>query len=448
MDPNIFGPKGWLPGTRLSGDELPEDLALPQLPDVLCAERLAALLDVAGADLDLLFVRYVPGRSCLTGCAVRAGAGTALVTVKALATAPSEDWLARRRRRLRAKAESGMPFRWLAERRIAVAGFPNDLRLRTLPDLLDEARLRATLREALDAPDLELSPAADGELLEPVSYKPERSFLARAAVSAAQGSTQQLYLRTYRDERAATVHATMRALHAAAAGAGGELALAMPLGHVASTRLLVQSTLGGRPLPDVLEHGDSSATSAAGRALAVLHALPIPGTTPRAVEEPLGAPDATTTALRDVLPWLAERVGRLSDALRARAPDLDDRWLAVLHGDLAPSQVLVDEARTGLVDFDRCLVGDVHADLGSFLARLERNGLERGWSGEFVSRCGEAFVTAYGEGSGRAVDARRTRWHHALGLARMALSALRHLRPGWRSRFDAHLGRAESVVGA
>jgi aminoglycoside phosphotransferase (APT) family kinase protein len=154
--------------------------------------------------------------------------------------------------------------------------------------------------------------------------------------------------------------------------------------------LLVTSFLAGERLDLLLPRLDDDELSVVGRAagglLARLAAMPMPRPG-LFVDGDLHLGPSPAGDLVDVV-----ESRRAGTALAAWAPDLYDRLLAVadratqtlarvqrtclVHGDLAPENLLVDRATlqvTGLVDWELAHAGPPGADLGHLL-RLERDG--------------------------------------------------------------------------
>jgi aminoglycoside phosphotransferase (APT) family kinase protein len=132
----------------------------------------------------------------------------------------------------------------------------------------------------------------------------------------------------------------------------------------------VLSYEAGQSVVKATAQDPAAVLSALGRALAALH------TTPVAVEG--------TTSAAGVLNGLHQKIADLSarfpgqrDSLRQMFNLLERRtpWSAApafLHGDLGPSQLLWQQGRIVMLDFDRCTRGDPASDLGRLLAQLRR----------------------------------------------------------------------------
>ena len=103
--------------------------------------------------------------------------------------------------------------------------------------------------------------------------------------------------------------------------------------------------------------------------------------------------------------------------LRAEAHERDVDF--VLHGDLGPAQLLWSAGRPVLLDFDRCTMGDVALDLGSFLTQLRRITLRKPGKLPDFAAMRVLLLDAYARGA--PADAgldRRVTWYEAAVLLR------------------------------
>jgi aminoglycoside phosphotransferase len=421
----MFRNKGWPDGCSPKTEDLPEDPALPQLRSLMQPERalrlLAPWLVAEGVDEErcvLRYLRYRPGRDCAVVYELpdwnRRGAWSPLLSVKAFAEAPSRERLERWERRARKTGVVGPVFGWLAEERVLITPFPVDLRLPGLPGLLAGKDLEGALTIGESPPVV-------------ASYKPGRSCL----VSFDAGSpSRRLFARIHRDDRGAQVFAAMSRFHQSEDLAGR---VAEPLAYIPERRLLVQGALAGKPLTEQL--GDkrrSEWIESAARALAAVHGSPAHGECERSAEAELSSLESSGRSMLATLPEVfavfESVVARLADA---RCPEVA---ATPIHGDFSAGQVLVDDARAGLIDFERVAVGDPLLDLGSFLARLPGQCEDAGLGAEAAEEAAAVFLSAYEDARGEAPNLQAVDWHRRVALLRSAINAVRHLRPGWRRR--------------
>jgi aminoglycoside phosphotransferase (APT) family kinase protein len=132
------------------------------------------------------------------------------------------------------------------------------------------------------------------------------------------------------------------------------------------------------------------------------------------------APGRALAELRDDARWIrvalpghAAAVRAVLDILERHAPAPPPRP-AFCHGDLTPSQMLVDGDHWAITDFDGARIGDAHRDLAIWLASLPLEATARGPGAEL----------AYHEGYG-AHDERRLRWWRAAAEVHYVAVALK-----------------------
>src|SRR5262249_43290880 len=107
-------------------------------------------------------------------------------------------------------------------------------------------------------------------------------------------------------------------------------------------------------------------------ALAELHAQNVDGLAYRSREVETARLLAEADGLSFICPHLAYRAQGLAHRLvssLARDPPVRHP----IHGDFSARQVVLAEDSLPLIDFDDAVRGDPAADLGTFIARLERN---------------------------------------------------------------------------
>jgi aminoglycoside phosphotransferase len=111
-----------------------------------------------------------------------------------------------------------------------------------------------------------------------------------------------------------------------------------------------------------------------GRGLAALHGMPV--TTER-VKTTAGIVAGLWRRASDLctaFPAEAARIQRIFAAIEQTVPP-DLAHPALLHGDFGGSQLVWDSGRLGLIDFDKCALGDPALDLANFVVQLRRRAL-------------------------------------------------------------------------
>ncbi|MCI0586202.1 MAG: phosphotransferase [Planctomycetes bacterium] len=412
------------------------DSRLPGLALLLDPEAFAARLRRAWSGRELVsgtsaYVRYKPGTSCLVAYRFQASGSTLDVYAKAVPRerlgevrgSPGVGELA---------AAAGGRRLVLGEEAAVVFAFPDDDKIAVLARLGDAEGRAALLRKLLPG-----RPEAWEGRVATLRYKPERRYVAVV------GEGTRLVLKAYAGEEFETAQSNARALRSC-----GTLRLARRLGRSRRHRILALEWLSGGLLREAMGRPDfdPARLGPIGACLAEFHRQP---------------PDRLPVPPRgkDVEAWggAARAIGRLCPRLAGRATTLAGRLAAPLaedspaaraiHGDFDASQVLVEGERTAFLDLDQAARGDPAADLGGFVARMERDALGRrlpaGRVGPFV----ESLMEGYREASGETSRARLALFT-AGNLLQMASEPFRLREPDRPDRVEETLARAEAVFRA
>jgi Ser/Thr protein kinase RdoA (MazF antagonist) len=340
---------------------------------------------------------------------------------------------------------------YLADLALLVTFFPNDRRLKSVAHLADEEngqRLWPRLAPA--------QPALAAATLTPLRYKPERRYVARLRHRDGAPDAPEFLLRLYAEEAYADALTNQRAFHCTE-----RVRIARLVGKSERRGALLLEWLPGTPLDELLlqpRETTAVALSAAGQALAALHAQrPALSQqyTPSAECQALAAAGA---ALADLLPAAAHRVQLLQERLRlllTHAPTAR----CTIHGDFSADQVLwldvpalgaqcaAGQAPVALLDFDRAGVGAAAADLGAFAAHLHQLEL-RGLLTAAQRRASMAQLLAgYAACADAVPDADEIGAQSAVRLLRLAPDAFRQRwSAAWPAYTAAVIARVEQLL--
>ncbi|MGH7676765.1 MAG: phosphotransferase family protein, partial [Gemmatimonadales bacterium] len=343
-------------------DLVRRDDALPALATVLDPEAFVGALrpSLTTADVreaSIRYLRYKPGTSCLVAYQLVVGAAP-MEPVVAYAKAHRLDAT----EKLRKARRSGGAV--LEDRALVISLFPNDDQLDAIRPLANADARPRLLRRLLSR-----QPALWAGTVRTLRYKPERRYVAQ--LQAPDGTRALLKVHSRDRYRRA-------ARSAKVFGSGTSVRIPRRLGRSARYRTVVLEWLPGRPLDEALTSGAAGAGAMAtvGAALAELHhrrpppeGLPILDRNAEAVGLiALGAD------IGFVCPELARPARRLAGWLAARLVATPDACRAT-HGDFYAGQVLLDGDGVTVFDLDRAALGDPTADLGMFIAHLERDAL-------------------------------------------------------------------------
>lgn len=399
------------------------------LDDEAFRERLQASLP--GSALQRTTRRYVrlkPGTNLLVAYDGSSSAGPVALHAKAhRADAPEKMEKAGERRGAAGRLGAGRLV-W-PDLAVEVCLFPNDNKLRVL-GRLDDPASRSRLFHELFGDGRDPREA----VLEPLSYKPERRFVARLVTPG----HLPVVLKAYDEGGFSAAQQVCAAVRDT-----GLLAVPSLVGQSARRRVLALGWLEGAALVDALPgpHGSQAAWQT-GAALASFHR----GT---GVRLPMRHRDGEA---RHVLA-VAQGVAFLRPAWEARVRDLGFRIAAALaalpefaepiHGDFHPKQAVLGRDRVGLVDFDEATLGDPAWDLGNFCAHLDVEALVGRLDPGRLGPLREAFLE--GAGAGRECR-RRSHLGHAAGLFRLAPHFFRTGRPGWEGPTGLCLDAVASLL--
>ena len=315
------------------------------------------------------------------------------------------------------------------EQRVVVCAFPNDDKLQSLRLLATPAQRERLLQQLL--PDQCQLQKSDLEVLR---YKPERRFVACLRGTAANRALIKLY-----DPRGFAL-ASRVARHFAV---GDGAVFPRRIGSSKRHRILVSEWCSGQCLSDVYRQPgfDLAAIEQLGGLLAAFHqyddgsALPrrFPGSEAAVLQALAEGVQAIAPALAADARSLARRLSRQLDALQPMQ--------RTIHGDFYAGQVLYAADGLQLLDYDEVCMGHPAADVGLFLAHLERDALcgrvSRQRAAELESMFLQGYFSAADWTALAAVDL-----YTATGLMQLLHTAFRNCEADWSQQMAALLAAA------
>ncbi|MEN8207499.1 MAG: phosphotransferase [Pseudomonadota bacterium] len=416
------------------------DRTIPGLATVLDSDAfLAALrLHMPGVDLQSIhpdYVRYKPLTRCLVAYRIKT-ADTELV-LYANAYGPDATVRLKKAHELHhTNGPHGPGVLVMESRATAVYIFPTDRRLKALRHLTSASETRKLLQQLIPQ-----QPALHDGTLSLLRYKPERRYVAR--LDTAQGP------------RAVVKFYNPAGYAAAKTGAmtfvsRGPLRLARTAGFSDRHHILAFEWQNGQLLRDILVDSEATATDKAaamqltGAALAGLHAHPAGSLGLRSRDGELRRMQAQAVTLEHLCPALARPARRLLRRITTRLQDTPASSLA-LHSDFYDRQVLITDDTAMLLDLDQVELGDPVADLGLFIAHLERDALQDRLSAETVGMLTDALLQGYQQVRQGSMSA-AIRGYTAIGLLYLAAEPFRYREPDWVERTAAILSRADKIL--
>ncbi|MGO1463061.1 MAG: phosphotransferase [Marinobacter sp.] len=389
-----------------------DDPALPGLDLALDPSALSATLGLP--PMRSVYLRYKPGVSCVA--ALVPVSGDALQAVAVMAYPPDRFAEVRSRREWQ---RGPTPARFHDSACIAVVPLGRDRALKGARRIANPEHGRDFLR-ALTGQE----PTGDPQLLR---YKAGR----RLVISIGDWPHRALVKAYTKQDFAAALEGAQ-----IAEVLGG----APVLGVSHRRRCIAWRWLEATPL--AIETGTRSQWLAAGRALARVHqAQPRPEAILSRNEE-VTELASSAADLEPLAPQLSQLAATLAKTLAERlaraafAPTL-------IHGDFSADQILIQNTRAVVIDWDRAATGDPARDAGTFLAQLDARHID-GAAG--VSDAADGFLEGYSAANGPAQAATIT-LQHARALLALVTEGFRQRRSDWPQRAFRLLARASVVLG-
>jgi aminoglycoside phosphotransferase (APT) family kinase protein len=404
--------------------------AIPGFRYLLQPREIRRLLCRQGAvsdpgELRIGYLRYKPGMNCIARYEFRLGGEQRFAYAKAF----SKDAL-KKLEKARAKANGASPLGpgtvVLEDQRILFSVFPHDSRLRSVGRLADHES-RASLLTRL----FKTLPGWDAGVFRTLNYKPERRLVARFTNPGGDCATVKFYSRAeFNHVREFRKHLRRVPRVRFPDWIGGSKA------HHA----LAFSWMPGTILRDLPPSERIEAIRKAGAMIARFHLSPQPRFRPQ--DPALAA--TRTKALADhlavLLPEEASHAFDLARALTGWQETLSSPRVPV-HGDFYDKQVVVDDHGVAFIDSDNAHAGHPAADIGCFIAHLERNALNPETPDGNVAEFSEALLDGYRDVN-PGQDFSRLGLHTAYALFQLIHNPFRDRARDWPGQTRALLNRA------
>lgn len=415
-------------------DIVARDRALPGLRLILDSDTLRSVLSALPAlggltNVDITYLRYKPGTSCVAGLLLTFESGE---TRRYFAKALTEErfqcsWLHPKRQALVVGGDPRAPLA-LHDWAVILQHPACDRGIRYLSLLEDKSRL-TLLRELL--PLQQNLEEVEWRFLR---YKPER----RAVIALSLRGEPIGVLRV------ASKNEYGRILHGSAVGAAlGHISLAACKGdsRMLLTRWVDGVSLGpeegGRLVPEDM--------FAAGVALAQLHQTPFTLPVSRRRDDDIQAMWRVFSLLGVILPSGAALFQRLARRIACNLAECQGEAVPI-HGDFSADQLIKpgDGGSIRIIDWDRCAFGNPLADIGCFGARLEKERLSGMIAPQLAGEAMAAFLMGYR--SLRSLDPRGLYWYRAWALLCLAVEPFRRRATNWPQQIERLLERVSHWV--
>lgn len=284
---------------------------------------------------------------------------------------------------------------------------------------LDPKALRDEIRAATALGDAESDVPSQILSAEPLAIKKDR-FIVLVKAADDRGQRLQFIAKGYWDEeRAVRVLGNHRRLWSGGLGEGDQIRTSRPLGLLAPLGVVLSERLpGDHPQP-----GNVDAAARAGRAAAALHSCRVELEPRFELEPALANVERHACLLERRDPAAGARAVALARRTREVGLRFADAPRAPLNGDLSLGTLLLDGARTFLIDWDIACSFDPAWDVGHYVLQLFRVGRERGEQHDAARGC---FLAAYREHA--AADAafeQRVAFYEAVAAIHKAYTVVR-----------------------
>lgn len=440
----------------LDADFVRRDPEIPGLGLILDSQALVNCLASSLPNLNFgnassHYLRYKPNTNCLIGYQVEVNGENIDIHAKALRF----DKHGKLKKLAKYPALPGAlgNGRILLENHLTVVNVaPNDAKLKGLPYLAQLNSQPEKLQQLFPQ-----QPQLWQGKLKRLRYKTERRYVAQLLVE----NQPQALLKAYTDEAYQVAYNNATKFQSRSV-----LRLAKPIGGSQSHNIIGFEWLPGSLLSEVIlkPNLELSLIETVGVALAELHTQQ-----PNKLESMTREAEAKN--LLSLANWLSLVYPPVSKQINCLTQKLIDDLVSLpafnypIHGDFYADQVLINGENIAIIDLDRAMGGDPAADLGNFLAHLERQALHSNLPdgklshgelshGELshsklsrsqISRIYEALQSGYQTILPESIAA-RIKLYTAIGLFRLTPEPFRHRESNWSQTIAILLDRIEQIL--
>jgi tRNA A-37 threonylcarbamoyl transferase component Bud32 len=455
---------------------IPRDPQLPQLSIALDPERMACEFERSFAaangsaghptgghlnveSCSIKRIKYKPGNNCLIHYQLkvrnrRTGARDAQILCGRIYQAgESRPHFDKAALRPVVPPRLGPPLLHIEPLGMVAWAFPNDRKLQGLPALTDARRLKDDLLPEVVESRWGAAWGIEDVLPRLVHFVPEHTCCVRVDLRLAHRVNRKtrpwvIFGKTYYNEKGEEAHANMRQLWASGVRRCGKLNVPRPLGYRPAARLLWQEGLPGRTLLEHCRDGNLSRplVEQVGKAIAGLHRAGINCPRESGIEEILKRLGEVQKLLAGVRPSSASAVAGIVARLTAQAPILNRGAVAILHGDLHPKNIFVNEGEVSIIDLDDISRGPPLRDIGAFIAALLNRQMLAGAPQSDTGRMIGYFIEKYRAHVPWPTPRAEINWYTAAALVieRGFRSATR-LKPGQFEILDDLMAKADEI---
>ncbi len=409
-------------------------LGLMLEPSRLLSE-LSGELDFSQIEnIKLAYLRYKPGMNCLA----RYELSVAGRTIHAYAKAHGEDAGNKMGKSMERTVIDGIlgPGRTvLEEPQIIFSLFPNDAKLASLRCLSDVDYRQRLFRRLFDQGST-WQESSFGRVL---NYKPERRYVTRLTGSNGKSALVKFYSRSGY-AKARTVSRKL--------GDKGEGFYPETIGRSKKYAVIAYRWRPGTTLRQLSTDGKltMSDLAATAESLVEFHASNRGGLLPLEPGEQTDRLNALAEQVGILLPQLYQRATRVAQKLAEWRNGQESVRLPV-HGDFYDKQVIAGDGKVRFIDLDGARLDNPLADLGCYIAHLERQVGSHAIAATDLEAQQEALIGTYARSAG-GVRTDQLNKYIALSLFYLIHHPFRDWAPDWPAATEQLLNRVENLFAA
>ncbi len=312
----------------------------------------------------------------------------------------------------------------IPEFEMVIWSFPNDRKLRALPQLTNPVLLEEQL-----LPELIVQLFGQGWTIirattEVMNYVPRYSCTVKVmfqmrSQELAEKKSLIVYGKTYVDQKSGeNAYAVMHELWETDARKSGEFRMAQPAWYDLTHNIFWQFAVSGTTLLqyDMKNPHFTTLLEKAGASIAILHTLPVTKAHPIRVEDLIARLQQTNIALSYLKPHVIQRLQAIVTLLMAQTDEIGDQPETTLHGDLHLKNFIVDGTSVTMIDLDEVGRGSPFHDVGSCIAFILYQGLEIGLPEPWIEELVGGFLQGYRRKITWNVPEPVLRWHVVAAL--------------------------------
>ncbi len=315
-----------------------------------------------------------------------------------------------------------------------VTVIPNDFKIQGLFKIVDRENQDNILKKIFSQkPEL-----WTGEVKR-LRYKPERRYVAQLLVE----KKPKALIKAYTSEDYHNISRKIKKF-----SSQGNLCLAKTLGRSRRYQIISYEWLEGSLLTEILmlPNCENSVWENVGKALGELHQQKLSSKFPRVnTKQEISTLQSTADWLTFIYPPFSQIINNLTKKLCHKLSSIS--WVnCSIHGDFYADQVLLmEDNMIGILDLDRAIIGNPTADIGNFIAHLERQVLYDNLSPDFIDRACEHLLLGY-EGTCSYSVRPQLNLYLAICLFRLVPEPFRSRNSNWVEKMRLILDRIDQIL--